>query len=131
MLQTALQVRFPLLTGPGRVGGPCCGKRAPLPLSQGDIPEQDCPFLARNSPPLVYFVGGCRVANPSVVASCLIQRLLAAKQALPLLSSWFQSRVKSLHHTQAPENPLGRRLLCCCAKHCPGCHIYPASENFL
>lgn len=141
MLQAALQEQCPLPTGPGRVGVPRCRRRAPLPLSQGDTTEQGCPLLARNFPLLAYFVGGSRAAKPFVAASCVIQRLVAGKQASPPPPSRFQLVVKPLHCTQAPRNSLGPRLPCCCAKQCPGSHrmkwqhtaspIPPLAQNFL
>lgn len=63
-----------------------------------------------------------RIAKPLVAASCLIQRLVAGKQASPQLPSWFQSMDVPLHHTQTPGIILGHRLPCCSEKQCPGSH---------
>jgi len=60
------------------------------------------------------------VAKPFVMASHLIPRVVAGKQAVPPLPSWFQAMVMPSYGTQAPRNTLGPRLLCCWAKQCPG-----------
>lgn len=56
-LQAALQARCPPPAGPGRVGVPRWGRRAPLPPVRGDTPEQGCPFPARDSRPTCVLCG--------------------------------------------------------------------------
>lgn len=117
----------------------CSLPRAPLPLSQGDTPEEGCPFPARNSPILVYFAGGSqKVAKALVVASsCLIQSLVAGERARPPLPSGFQLMVMPLRRTREGSGPQAAPLLCRAVsprsqgKRAAHNLLLPAGQNFL
>lgn len=79
-------------------------------------------FPGQKFPPTCIFCGRKQGSQTLVAASCLIQRLVAGKQASPQLPSWFQSMDVPLHHTQTPGTALGHRLPCCSEKQCSGSH---------